>query len=151
MSYRLSPDNCVYFIGAEGDPRIKIGASSHPLSRRESLATWSPLPLKLLATAPGGLATERYLHFVFLAQWSHGKWFHPSAFLWALIAQVRLHGALPDELLAARAPKNFRLPHQQRKGNCGPRSPEFRAELYDRLKAAWKKRRCKSTPTRRVA
>lgn len=69
----------VYFlrpIGLLGP--IKVGCSAEPKKRLEDFLTWSPLPLEILATVPGSLQDEGFLHRCFAKAHSHREWFHPS-------------------------------------------------------------------------
>ena len=80
----------VYFIQAGGpDGPIKIGISYEVARRLYSLQRSNPLPLKLLATVPGGARLERELHERFAAQRLHGEWFRCSDELFGLALQLR--------------------------------------------------------------
>lgn len=84
----MSPGT-VYFarpIGMDGP--IKIGCSNHPLGRVIGLSEWSPFPLEVVATCPGGYALERNLHDCFAAWWSHKEWFRANPRLLAGIAAL---------------------------------------------------------------
>lgn len=86
----------VYFmrpIGQQGP--IKIGCSAQPIKRLRDVETWSPLPLEIVAHAPGGNSHERILHYRFGQHRLHGEWFAENAELIALMARVAETGALP--------------------------------------------------------
>jgi hypothetical protein len=63
----------VYFADAGG--QIKIGWSKKVSARLAQLQTGSAVPIKLLATTPGGLALERRLHKQFHHLRLSGEWF----------------------------------------------------------------------------
>jgi hypothetical protein len=66
----------VYFIACEPLEAVKIGfTKSSPLSRKASLQTGCPSPLKLLTYVPGTIEDERRLHEAFAALHIHGEWF----------------------------------------------------------------------------
>lgn len=66
----------VYFIKPVGmDGPVKIGCSHNPASRLTTLATWSPFPLEIVATVPGGRDLERNIHQCFADLYSHREWF----------------------------------------------------------------------------
>lgn len=83
-------DPCfVYFMRqADGGGPVKIGCSVYPEGRLSAYMAWAPYPLVLAATTPGDEDLERRLHFRFWGQHSHREWFHQSADLDALIADV---------------------------------------------------------------
>lgn len=66
----------VYFIEAPSAGVVKIGFSEHPRRRMESIASMSPLPLRMVATMPGTMADEQALHRRFEHIRSHGEWFY---------------------------------------------------------------------------
>lgn len=73
------PKTYIYFlrpIGLLGP--IKVGCSTEPKRRLEDLLTWSPLRLEIVATMPGTLKDEGFLHRCFAKSHSHREWFHPS-------------------------------------------------------------------------
>lgn len=63
----------VYFI--RGDDYIKIGYTKKPLQRLENLKCGAPFKLKLLASMPGSVKLEKYLHERFSDLHHHGEWF----------------------------------------------------------------------------
>jgi hypothetical protein len=66
----------VYFIKPIGmDGPIKIGCSVDPEIRLSNLMVWSPFPLEIVATIPGGYSLERNVHECFADAHSHKEWF----------------------------------------------------------------------------
>lgn len=69
----------VYFIRpVDSMGPVKIGCSEGPNGRLNTLQTWSPVKLEVVATIPGDLKTEARFHALFIASHSHGEWFHWS-------------------------------------------------------------------------
>lgn len=85
----------VYFIGGDFD-RVKIGftADATPEARLMSLQVGSPVPLRVLAFAPGDEALEKALHKAFKHVRVQGEWFVASAALVELVARVAETGSL---------------------------------------------------------
>lgn len=82
--------NYVYFIRAKGGfGPVKIGYSRVPQTRLETLSTWAPYPLEIVATIPGGLELEVRFHKAFEEHHSHREWFHPCAVIERTIEQIR--------------------------------------------------------------
>lgn len=66
----------IYFIKPVGmDGPIKIGCSSWPESRRDTLATWSPFTLEIIAEIEGGYTLEHQFHAMFEHQHERSEWF----------------------------------------------------------------------------
>lgn len=87
---RNKPAQYVYFmrqVGGVGP--IKIGVTRVPERRLQDLSVWAPVPLELLATAPGDNRLEKFLHRQHAHLRSHREWFHPDAELLARIELVR--------------------------------------------------------------
>lgn len=73
----------VYFVAA--GQQVKIGVAKNIRARLAGLQTSSPVPLRLLAFAPGGLAEERAYHREFAAHRLLGEWFELApAILWTI-------------------------------------------------------------------
>lgn len=72
------PWPCVYAISA-GRSRVKIGHSTDMAGRFSALQHASPYKLRILATMPGGVAEERWLHREFRKYRKHGEWFDLSS------------------------------------------------------------------------
>lgn len=79
----------IYFVkpvGIEGP--IKIGCTRHLGERLDQLLKWSPVPLEILATAPGNFTLEKRIHAIFKDDFRHKEWFTPSPRLLEAIEQV---------------------------------------------------------------
>lgn len=87
----------VYFVQAEPDGLIKIGRSRGLNSRIEALASWSPVPLRVLLVVPGTPGDEYRLHYRFRHALRHHEWFEPVPELLAFIAEVGRTNALPPD------------------------------------------------------
>lgn len=94
----------VYWVQPEDGGNIKIGCSHRPVDRLASLLAWSPVPLRLVATAPGDRATEAYVHFRMREHRAHSEWFRPAEAVLELMNAVRQSGA-NSNLPAATWPK----------------------------------------------
>lgn len=106
------PQRFVYFvrpIGTEGP--VKIGCSTAPASRVETYCTWSPVPLEIVATIPGGWSVEWAFHAKFAALRLHHEWFSADPELTATIEAIR-SGSFNTATLPA--PKRLRSAAQQR-------------------------------------
>jgi hypothetical protein len=66
----------VYFMKPKGRKGpIKIGCSSGPEQRLETLSAWSPYPLEIVGTVPGGFPDESFLHRCLADDHLHREWF----------------------------------------------------------------------------
>ncbi len=63
-----------YFIGGSAG-LVKIGHSVDPQARCSGFQCGSPVPLMVLATAPGGQVREAAYHAQFASSRQHGEWF----------------------------------------------------------------------------
>src|SRR5690349_1785131 len=86
----------VYFIGTRDRCLIKIGRSRSCARRLIEVSGWSPVPLDILAKAPGEIRDEVHLHNRYREHWSHREWFRATPELMALIEEVKRTGELPD-------------------------------------------------------
>ena len=101
----------VYFARrADGEGPVKIGCSKYPENRLSALMAWAPYPLIIVAMTPGDEDLERRLHLKFWGQRSHREWFHPSAALDVLIAQVVDGPFDGDALPRGKRPGGHRSP-----------------------------------------
>lgn len=75
----------IYFIQQGDNGPIKIGYSTNPEKRLQTLNTASPYPLKLLHTIQGGKNLEKELHARFADTQLDGEWFEDSEELLAYI------------------------------------------------------------------
>lgn len=65
----------VYYIGARGVRRLKIGVTTNLRRRFERLSAQAVDRLEIVATEPGGHADERARHELFAHLRCHGEWF----------------------------------------------------------------------------
>lgn len=96
----------VYFLQQIIGGPVKIGVSYDVERRLDTLAVWSPHPLKLLAAAPGDKYLERNVQDCFADCHYHNEWFHPNPRLMAAI-----------EAIASGAPLNEAIDLNDRRGN----------------------------------
>lgn len=79
----------LYFMKPVGmDGPIKIGCSTVPLNRLITIGLWSPFPLEIIGTVPGGFKDEYFLHRCFMSTHSHHEWFYSSPALREIIARL---------------------------------------------------------------
>lgn len=109
-------ESAVYFVGPEDRSIIKIGFTCNPPNRLSGLMCWSPVPLQLLAVAPGDVRDKQRLHWLFLEHFSHKEWFRAPPALLALIAEVERTETLPAATGQIVVPPHFRLPDQRKRG-----------------------------------
>jgi hypothetical protein len=89
----------IYFLRPIGmDGPVKIGCSQSPAIRHDVLTAWSPFPLEIVVTTPGGLDLERNIHECLADLHSHGEWFKPDPIIDAIMAGL-LAGKRIDQLL----------------------------------------------------
>lgn len=84
----------VYIVLAEGTTRIKIGWSTSPQQRIETLRTACPFPLRVLREIPSlrAGALERELHQRYAPYRQQGEWFElPAECLGALLIEDFTH------------------------------------------------------------
>ena len=91
----------IYFIVADGLDMVKIGCSSWVENRMEALSHWSPVPLRIAASAPGDHKLEAFIHRRFADDRSHKEWFRLSPALRNLIECLN-DGANLMDLVGAR-------------------------------------------------
>jgi hypothetical protein len=116
------PDEHVYFlkpVGMEGP--IKIGWSIAPPKRLLEFAVWSPFPLELIGSVPGGFEDEQYLHQCFFDLHSHREWFFATTLLKSTVAKIIVAGTV-DCVRSTLFPSG-----SIRKKVRQPRSAEWRA------------------------
>ena len=90
----------IYFIRPKGHlGPIKIGLSTKPDRRAESLSAWSPWPLEIMGTVPGSWDDEQFLHSCFHAHRTHGEWFQDSPDLLNAIADILSSGTIDRSCL----------------------------------------------------
>jgi hypothetical protein len=81
-----------YFIGGDYGS-IKIGHSLYPGSRLESLQSASPIKLRILATALGGVEREMAYHFQFQRLRLQGEWFSRHR---VILKEIKRLGFAPE-------------------------------------------------------
>lgn len=80
----------VYFIKPIGKSGpIKIGCSWHPAERLKTLMAWSPYPLEIIVSIPGGYQLEQNIHECFSDLHLHREWFVAKPSLVAAIAKIK--------------------------------------------------------------
>lgn len=77
----------IYFL-ANGDGAIKIGYSTNPRRRIDTLRTASSRPLEILGTIDGSLAQEREIHKRLSAHRGQGEWFDDCVAVRSLISEL---------------------------------------------------------------
>lgn len=83
------PVTHVYFIKPVGmDGPVKIGVSQSPDGRRETLATWSPFALEIIAVIRGDAAMERRFHSYFRDTYQRREWFGWSSLMAETVAAI---------------------------------------------------------------
>lgn len=66
----------IYFLRPVGQlGPVKIGCSVSPDGLRESLATWSPFTLEIIAEIDGDFTVERQFHALFRDTYQRREWF----------------------------------------------------------------------------
>lgn len=99
----------VYFIKPIGmDGPIKIGCSIAPDNRRETLQSWCPFPLEVLAEIEGGYLLERRFHQAFIADHRGHEWFNTTPRLLATIDEIILGTFLTETLPKEGKRSDFR-------------------------------------------
>lgn len=85
----MSNGGRIYFIRPVGMAGpIKIGCAGVPEERVKMLATWSPFPLEVVASVPGGFLLEKNIHECFADAHSHREWFLPIPRLVEAVAKL---------------------------------------------------------------
>lgn len=106
----------VYFmrpVGCTGP--VKIGCSSYLPKRLNDLSVWSPVPLEVFASFPGGIAQEWAIQYKFRDSLSHHEWFHWSPELESLMLDV---AAGDFDIASIPTPPKYSKPgHRGRKPN----------------------------------
>lgn len=93
----MSGQNHIYFMKQVGqDGPIKIGCTRFVGNRLIEMARWSPVPLEVVASAPGDFTLERHIHIRFKASLSHREWFFPTPELLSGIDRVKAGQSIVD-------------------------------------------------------
>lgn len=92
----------VYFM--ERDGFVKIGHSATLATRQQAISKGSTLiegmtvgPVRLLATIPGGVKKERFMHEKFAAKRVGGEWFLLDDELWDFITKLKGYTGEPRQ------------------------------------------------------
>lgn len=101
----------IYFVAPADRRMIKIGVSNDVARTVERLSWCSPDPLELLASAPGTMRDEKFIHHQLVAHWSHFEWFYPATAVRALLDFVQEHHVLPQHM---RAPAGWTIQYLPR-------------------------------------
>lgn len=103
----------VYFLKPVGQAGpIKVGHSICPMDRLDSLRTWSPIDLEIIASFKGPREIETAIHHRFAHCHLRGEWFEPVAELVSLAVGIRDGGKLEDLVdLSIKTGKLFRRPN----------------------------------------
>lgn len=113
MTLYTARTRTVYFIRPIGmSGPIKIGCSCSPTSRRDTLATWSPFPLEIVAEISGSMDYERRFHTLFRDQHRGHEWFDWTPELQRVIEEVA-GGTFDLQTLPLPLP----LPNRKPRGN----------------------------------
>jgi len=91
----------VYFVEAVGAKRIKIGWTTDPRNRLDTLATASPFPLEQIKVTYGDRDTERWWHQKFEDLRVHREWFRATPRLRDAIADLPDASVIDDDGRAA--------------------------------------------------
>jgi hypothetical protein len=89
-AWRREANPCVYLIGMEITPYVKVGWAKRVEARRMELQTANPERLIVLASFPATLRDESRLHSALKAHRSYGEWFRKGPWLDEVLAGVSL-------------------------------------------------------------
>lgn len=103
----------VYFLQGKSTGLIKIGWTAVLTRRIANLRGSTAEIVELLATVPGDVSLEAYLHERFAADRVRGEWFSPSRGLLAFVAEVKANGtqSLPAGLRPVEGVARTTGPH----------------------------------------
>lgn len=116
--------SAVYFVAAPDAGKVKIGRSTNIVKRMAALVTMSPVPLKLVAVAPGGADVELAYHDKFADLRAVGEWFQCD--LVVLQEIIRLRGIRYRSTVLSAPERNPLSPGQSR---LTPAERSLRAQL----------------------
>lgn len=132
----------VYFITPVGaDTPVRIGSTERPEKRVIELMNFSPVPLEIVASAPGSYIAEKLLHFRFSEHRLHGEWFRGVPEIWAFIARVRA-GLPEDELPPALSGYEPRLRFRRNAWQIGRAHGLTAADIAERAGVGVEAVRC---------
>lgn len=112
------PKKFVYFmrpVGMVGP--IKIGFSNIPMDRLEAFSTWSPFPLEIITTTPGGQKEERFLHCCFAFCHLHHEWFASTPLLLETVEAISTGTTIAE--LRMRLSETGKIRHRRRNRETG--------------------------------
>ena len=125
----------VYFIKPIGmDGPVKIGCSINPQSRLDTLMAWSPYPLEVAATVPGGYSLEANIHDCFAHLHSHREWFRADRQLTKAIR--RLQAGAPIEQAIDLSKKTGNIRKTSKRGGAAW-SPLSRQKMSVHMRVRW--------------
>jgi hypothetical protein len=132
----------IYFIKPIGmDGPIKIGFSTKPIIRLETLSTWSPFPLEIIGHVPGKLEDETFIHQCFSDVHTHREWFLSTPALRSAI-QLILNAGTVDAIRQTLIPKDG-IKNRSRK----PRSAAAKLQTSYKMRIVWATKRLRgNTP-----
>jgi Meiotically up-regulated gene 113 len=145
------PTDGVYFLASMDRKRVKIGKSKNVTARIADLGHMNARGLILLAVIPGGYThTEKWLHYNFKEQRTHGEWFVLTSELRAVIAAAQagemhvglrasLHfDAIESEKRAAEKKAEAARPSRSHiTYTPPPPKPKLKLKSFDDVVAAW--------------
>lgn len=120
----------VYFVKPIGhDGPIKIGVSQRPETRLQSLMSWSPFDLEIVAAIDGDEKLERRVYSQFVAHHIRHEWFRAVPELLAMIEAMKAGHDIEGFLTAETKVVSLRRPWV--------RTPDFRRYMSYRHRLYW--------------
>jgi hypothetical protein len=117
---------------------IKIGFSTLPEYRLNTIMKWSPYPLEIAAVTPGTFALETALHEHFADAHLHSEWFHPIERLLRGIEVLRQGGIVEDAFDLSVKNGSIRSGEER---SAALRTPIFKQRRSYRSRLIWAERR----------
>lgn len=135
----MSNTQFVYFVKPVGaDGPVKIGCSTVPKRRLETLATWAPEPLELVVAIPGDFVLERNIHESLADLHTHREWFRADPRITELMA--KLLAGVPIALAIDLGGTRYKL---GKKAAHWARHPEKRLRCSYSHRLGWAERKSK--------
>lgn len=132
----------LYFVQGEQTGLIKIGSSTSPINRLESMQTGSPEKLKLLFYIDNAVESERVMHEQFAGVRHRGEWFKPTPELLDRMKELwRRRQARRAELMDRDPVAFYNFLCAQ--GWNWQNLPDVNAILYENYPGTWKHRKTK--------
>ena len=91
---RRNARSTVYFAQPTDGGPIKVGMSIDIAARRQTLGTWTPQGVEIVATMPGAAMREAAVKWALRPWGLQGEWARSCLPVWRLIADVADHGDL---------------------------------------------------------